>query len=678
MTANVHKLGLFILIALSFANAYADTAADARHPSPIATVGNGSLSVCVDKYAVACSSRWPSPGYYSQLSYSPHLDEDYRLTTRSENGLKWCIRLGGKILWLDGPPWMTTSRYRSNSSMVLESTSILPGTRTVVKQTQFVLPSRDVFVSRLKISGAQSSPDLIYSTNFSPTSTLVPQWLFTEKRFSAAADFASFAAVVPSAGTTLWHFRPDTPGRSDWKQARSVSLTDKDLSAKTVAFSEWLSFGEGTWIAYTSPDKVAAFQCGIDGTPTSAFQQAGTFSLQNERSAVGTTNSAIQVSPFTSADGSYTATVFVAFGSNYNETQKSLDYARNKSYESLLTATEEYWEEWIGNPQLSEAAPQKLKKIARRALLTIAVASDKTSGAVITAPHGRFAADWVRNGHWASLALDLADQSNLSEKHCQFYLKTIREQTTSGSPPGTMPAASYTNGQPASPNLLLDTSAVAWVLLGINLHSGFLGQDKKSDFLKASWQGADAMAEFLLSWRDARTRLPLHSFDYDKWRDAVSYRQIILDYIALQSAIGIAKELGHERPAWTNRAEELKDLIEQHCFDPESNWVKELDPEHLLLLERYSDLLGKKNALALEETAIKKIHDDDPQNAMRVLAECAYAWRKQPRKLDKLEPLIEAVVTEAIRTGDPTDTRQAALAFIAISCAYPLSEEASE
>ena len=199
-----------------------------------------------------------------------------------------------------------------------------------------------------------------------------------------------------------------------------------------------------------------------------------------------------------------------------------------------------------------------------------------------------------------------------------------------------------------------------------------LDAEERSSYLARVWDAVDCMGGFLVRWADQRTGRPLHSFDTEQWRDTQSAPLLLAVYLGTESALDIARGLGHERPGWEKRELELRALIRYRCFDNDGNW--QLLPPWPIDV-RAPDTAARHGWDDLAEARLAALDTLRGEDAARTICNLALLWQRQPEKLQELEPRLASALEDALYFRPAAsaskaaprhpDTLTAALAYIA-------------
>ena len=432
-----------------------------------------------------------------------------------------------------------------------------------------------------------------------------------------------------------YHFRPVAPGLYEWEFAKELTQVD----AKTKA---WARLGDGVWIAFAEENGEGTVHCGQETGAESVLAQANAGALPSVTSAVGQCASLLAVTPDPSSDGTRRVTVFAAFAGSKIDADMALTRARETGFDQLLKETEAYWWDWVNARPLPPVVADFLER-SRRCLLHLAVATDRQTGGIARAPISRppLFLDWPCHGAWVSHALDSAGLHDYAARHTAFYLSAVRMEATPPKPLGSLPWAGYTDGTEAAPATLVDAEGTALVLWSIWNHGRLLPPEQQTAYLGQCWDRLDRMGDFLAGWADTRTGEPLHSFTASRMRDVRSAELFEAVYLGLDKAVHIAGLLGHARPRWQTRLDQLGPLLRFHGLDPEGSWKTErplaLWPTGIIPPRdpRWERAL---------ETQLRRIDDLDGIEKARVLYLAALCLRENPQWFAKTrDPFIVAL-----------------------------------
>lgn len=603
-------------------------------PGDLVTVtGNGRLTVGANARGQVNLCRWPGPGANDHLSYQSVSKEGPGLN----HGLQWGLRMGEDLLWLTDEAWDLSQGYAHVATTVMKTEGRLRDSAVSVEQTLFVHPETDLLVVRLAVTGLEEPPAFYWFANFTPCTRRLPELPVADWALDGLNDFAAFA--LPES-QTVYHFRPAAPGALDWERAERLA------DAPPLA-SQWASFEDGVWVAYSSFETMAAQHCGSgDETPSKAVLRHLDRG-QGRTGATGSCYSVVEIVP-RKEGGAFVATVVAGFGKDLETAERILRGGLDTGYDALLDSTVNHWYTWLLDAGVPPETEFETITLMMRCLLTLATVTDRETGAMVRSPSTQppLARDWVRHGMWMTYALDLAGYRAMAERHLLSYLDVVRTTGRRGGPRGSLPAARYAGGGDASPHAILDLRGAAWLLWSFSQHSTFLDAESRERFLNEVWEGVSLTADFVAEWADGRRGRPLHSFDPVRLRDTRSADLLVTSHLGLESAIGIAETLGKTPPEeWTRRKKQLDVLLRVRGLDEELTWGLE-DPLPFSLGEILSEddpRFERSVRARLEALPGLRGHA-----AAKALCEVVMLWRRNPAKLAELEPYIGPALERAL------------------------------
>lgn len=643
---------------------------EARYgPADLVTIsGNGRLTVGMNDRGTVNVCRWPRPSHYDQLSYRTISRDLPRMGVASNNGLKWGVRLGSEVIWLDDERWDVSQRYDRANRAAMVTEGILCGTSVRVRQTAFVEPDTDTFIVHLEVEGVEVTPVLYWYANFTPTTRRLPELPIADWMLDSLNDFAVY---VDSETPAVVHFRPKDPGQDEWAKVEG-----------RLSLEQWRSFDEGVWIGFGSHQGIARVYCDSgDISPVEAVAAMNT-DHAGRRSASGQCYSLIEVRP--ERDGeTYSATISVGFGRTQKAMNSVLSGALSRDYRSKVQAHKSHWERRLAQmATLDASCPDSVRSGIERCLITLFASTDRASGAVIRSPATQppLARDWPVHGAWVTRAFDLAGYPRFAQDHLRFYLEHAREDVVRAKPRGSLPSAMYTDGVEAAPHLVLDTDAVAWTLWSVLEHATLLPSNRRANYLESVWARVVPMTDFLASWTDARTGAPLPSYDPRVGHDAYRDELLFTTRLGLDSAMQIAAILSLETPAqWTRRLSELDVLIRNLLLVEGLAWTDGASLPFTLgaLLSAADPRLER-----VTEGRLASLHELEGFAVAEVLGELALLWREDPHRLDAIKPYMAEAVAAALEHNHPQteagpglpDTATAARILVAAFIVYAAEE----
>lgn len=645
--------GAFLLLVASFCiSAYSDELdrlMELYGSSDVVTLsGNGGLTVGVNNRGTIALCRWPSPSHFDQLTYHSPAKDSIDSEGHPDHGLQWGVEIDSKVLWGTGAEWEIKQGYLAPDSTVAVTTATRAGTDQKVTQTVVVDPARDLLAIRYTFTNFSSAPVLYWYANFTPCTRKLPELPIADwGSFDRFNDFAVFSTVQPPR---IVHFRPTNPGSELWGRADA-------LAANSRSALDWAAFPAGTWIAYTTPDPVMKLGCMGGKYPSETLRSALTQSDRLPRAALGETASLMAVYPSPTGAREYSATIFVTFGKDLREVGSALAEVESRSFATMLDTVREDERNWLAEGRANEIVDVELREMVLRCLLTLRTATDRETGAMVRSPltQPALARDWPRHGVWMNYALDIAGYSAMAKQHSLFYASLVRDGYRRSKPPGSMPGAVYTDGEEATPHLIVDTEAVAAFLWDGYRHADTLAPEDRIEYLASIWPAVSLGADFLAGWSDGRTERPLQAFDPALGRDAQSGRQYILTRRGLMSALEIAETLEQPAPAsWVRRKSGLDVLLQTLLLDEATEWGTEVPLPFV-----WPTSSGARLSEVFERrlwSVVDNLRELDAFEALRAIVQAANMWRNDRAKLDRLSPHLKESLGKILENSEGNES----------------------
>lgn len=278
------------------------------------------------------------------------------------------------------------------------------------------------------------------------------------------------------------------------------------------------------------------------------------------------------------ADG--TAWVAVAAGHHQRTVTSILDECAGR-WDALLDATANFWPLRLDAANTPGTRDSRENALARRALLTILLLQDRSSGAIVRAPiaHPPLALDFPADSVWASSALAEAGLMPEAQRHLRFLAGAMRDGREAA-PDGSLALAYYADGTEAAPPAVLSLATSAGFISALKRLGQTLPPQARDDLYESYWSPARRAADFVNAWWDPVRRRPLPDFDPVFLRDRARPEQLLTAYQAMDNAIAIAMRTAEAPGAWITRRAELRALIDYHLVTDGPHWRLESPAEH--------------------------------------------------------------------------------------------------
>jgi hypothetical protein len=542
-----------------------------------AAIGNGGATAGFSAQGELTVLRWPSPSYFQHVDFStangagaralPHFGA--RDNQGSFAGVYVAPGPSGLpvFLWARDAGWTADQRYQADDSNQLVTTLHHADARITVRYTDVVPDGIDVLVRHIEvIPDAGFTPSglrLVYFENFSPTVEKADFFPTDQTALLAQRDYALAMSAQLSA---LVHF--SITGRPPDLVAPLASVqTPADVDNVLAG----LEGQKGTWIAVGGDRPPGSFQCGVEDAASDAY--------------AGATGSPAAL---THADGALSwdlppaggaVDVFIALGGTLADARQALTQARNLGGDALRTADLQFWSNWLQPAALPKTDDADRLRLAKRALLALAVGRDRSSGAIVAsiASQPPYNLDWPRDGAFIDYALDVAGYHDWAEQHRRFYAKVERKQdgddVNGGHDAfaGSFAMNYYADGRPGGP-IPLEIDQVGLTLWLWYEHAKWI--EKPAPYLDSIWTEFSRAADLLVKCKDPRGLQCAENED-DDFDDRITLHGAIPVWLGLSSAARAANFRGRSDEArrWAHRADELQRAIDANFGDAQLGYV---------------------------------------------------------------------------------------------------------
>ena len=322
---------------------------------------------------------------------------------------------------------------------------------------------------------------------------------------------------------------------------------------------------------------------GLEGT----WRDAEDGELSGNPIAQGAVDSVIGIHLTIDPGQEATCHYWLAAGDSYREVEALHRFVTQIGPDRLLERNIDYWRHWV---QASDRAfpglPTELPDRYRRSLLILRTQIDR-GGAVIAANdtdihqfnQDTYSYVWPRDGAIVAQALDRAGHGSLSERFLEFCTKKAVGYNYSASilaesgflmhkynPDGSVGSSWQPwleDGEMAFPIQEDETALVIWAIW--NHYAVHRDIDAIRQFYSPFVENA---ADFLLSFRDDRTGLPLPSYDLWEERRGVFTYTAATVIAGLKAAASLATLFQDEERAnaYMTGALEMRAAIDQHLY----------------------------------------------------------------------------------------------------------------
>lgn len=253
-------------------------------------------------------------------------------------------------------------------------------------------------------------------------------------------------------------------------------------------------------------------------------------------------------------------------------------YTLLKKPEHLKRTTRDYWHAWVNKYNFTfYGLTQDEISLFKRSLLTIRAHADNRGAIIASADsdmlqNGRdtYSYMWPRDGAFSAMAFDMAGDFNVSERFFDFCNNVLTEDgylMHKYRPDESLGSSWHPWMRNGKTELPIQEDETALVLVALWHH---YSQSRDLEFIEKVYNTlVKKTADFMVSYRDPKTRLPKASYDLweEKW--GIHTFTCASVYQALTVAAKFAKLLGKEKSEhiYTTSAFEIRQSILNYLYD---------------------------------------------------------------------------------------------------------------
>ena len=318
---------------------------------------------------------------------------------------------------------------------------------------------------------------------------------------------------------------------------------------------------------------IANFQ-GHEGTHRDAEDGA----LSKNPIEHGSVDSVIGLYGSYAANQSRTSYYFIAGAQSIPQAQELQKYVIDKTPEHIIRSTSDYWRAWLGayDWHFYKLAPDHIA-LFKKSLMYVRAHVDDHGGIIASLDsdmlqHGldTYSYVWPRDAAYAAMALDAAGDTNVAKRFFEFCKSIISEEgyfMHKYLPDGSLGSSWHPWIRGGQFQLPIQEDETALVMIALAEH---YRHSHDLEFLEAMFAPLiKRPAEFMIKYRDEKTKLPDASYDvWEAKRGSSTYSSAAV-YRALLAASEMADVLGktdHER-RYKQAAAEIKKGILNNLWD---------------------------------------------------------------------------------------------------------------
>ncbi|HEY6329623.1 MAG TPA: glycoside hydrolase family 15 protein, partial [Blastocatellia bacterium] len=306
--------------------------------------------------------------------------------------------------------------------------------------------------------------------------------------------------------------------------------------------------------------------------------------------AQGSVDSTIGISAKVEPGRGASISYWIAAGKTYSEVDRLNQVVRDKSAESMIQRTGEYWKAWVGKESMNYGGlPDKVVRAYKRSLLIMRTNIDN-NGAIMAANDSdvetyngdTYSYVWPRDGALAAYALDISGFAELSRRFYGFMKNLITKDgyfLHKYTPDGTLGSSWHPWIADGATQLPIQEDETALIVWGLWKH---YNEHRDVEFITEFYRGViKRAANFMAQYRDPETRLPLPSWDLWEEKHGVHTFTVATVWAGLQAAARFADLFGEKDHAdlYATAANEVKKGLMEHLYLADlGRFVKTLKP----------------------------------------------------------------------------------------------------
>jgi len=322
------------------------------------------------------------------------------------------------------------------------------------------------------------------------------------------------------------------------------------------------------------------FACGVKESQNmeGTWRDAEDGELSGHAIAHGSVDSTFRISLQVPPGGQAMAYYWVCAGTCYGDVTKINQDVRQKTPQALFKRTGNYWNLWVSKefyPGDGELPP-KVLWLLRQSLLVVRTQIDN-GGAIIAANDTdilSFARDtysymWPRDGAFVAVALIKAGYAEVARRFfflCHQIITPYGYFLHKYGPDGSVGSSWHPWWRDGKRELPIQEDETALVLWALWL---FFEKFHDLEFIKPLYRGLIVRAaDFLVSFRDPTTKLPLPSYDLWEERHGVHTYTVATVVAGLRAAANFTRAFGEVELAakYRDTADEIKQAMQVHLF----------------------------------------------------------------------------------------------------------------
>ncbi|OGC82730.1 MAG: hypothetical protein A2788_00370 [Candidatus Abawacabacteria bacterium RIFCSPHIGHO2_01_FULL_46_8] len=533
--------------------------------------GNGSMFVSLDEFGQMRDFTFPYVGL--EKHFGPECVH------------KLGVWVEGKLYWLDGSGWQITSKYLAET-LVGEIKAVHAGLQLELIFNDLVYNERNIFLRKLTVRN-----------------------LAVQAR-SVKVFFNQEFQIDESASGNTAYYDPDTESIINYKERRVFLIS---LRAGEQPFTDYT-------VGRTHIDK-------WEGT----YKDAEDGVLAKSAIEHSSVDSTIALDLVVPASAESTLYYWVAVAESIADAKELHQYILQKGPAHLLETTSNFWRAWVNTKGFSfHGLDPKIVALFKQSLLIIRTHIDN-HGAIIASADAymlRYFKDsysycWPRDAAFTAVALDKAGYQHLTEKFYQFCADVISKEgyfLPKYHPDQSLGSSWHPWIKDGKKQLPIQEDETALVLYALRK---YYESAKDIEFIESVYNSLiKRAAEFMLSYRDQKTGLPLPSYDLWEEKRGISTFTTATVYAGLEAAAYFARLLGKQddEQRYHTAAAEVQAACLKYLYDEKEGYFYKLlnfSGEEI----SYDKTIDASSAYAVFAFGILAPEDERLQRAMKLTAE---------------------------------------------------------
>jgi glucoamylase len=329
---------------------------------------------------------------------------------------------------------------------------------------------------------------------------------------------------------------------------------------------------------------IGEYTCGRSGIAGSegTWRDAEDGALSMQPIAQGAVDSTFAIPVTLEPGGTHTVLYWVCAGRRYGEVREIDRKFRLETASRVLARTASYWYTWVHKTgeDLSDL-PEEIADLYRRSLLVIRTQCDN-GGAILAANdsdiqwghNDNYSYVWTRDAAFVCDALDRAGFSETTRRFLLFAADIIKDEgffLHKYNPDGSLASLWHPWVRDDHPQLPIQEDETALVVWLVARH---YERTRDLELVRKLYHRLVATpADFLTSFRDPETGLPMPSFDMWEERQGVFTFTCSAVVAALRAAAELANLFNEQerRAVWLDAANEVREAMKRHLWLEDEN-----------------------------------------------------------------------------------------------------------